>query len=612
MRRGIIATRDELKSLRQKISRRPFDAIYSRLQKRCSLILESSPVTEQQWRAMWEQGRWDAALMAARIAQGRIWDLLIAHHIDPNRAFRDRAIEELKDLVRWKSWTDPCHNDLPADLCTAEAAVTTVVALDWLWEDLTQTDRLRAMQAVRNRAIEPYHKAVEQKAWWYTSCNNWNAVVNGGCGLAGLALGDDEPRAEEAFLLARKGLSHFFAALGREGGWDEGTGYWGYAMRYLLLFGEACLRLADDQRVFHARGIDATGLFPVYFTPNGQAASFGDGASVPLYGALYLLVEHFGQRELAWWLDTYSFQHDVSTTDVAAAGLALLFRPGDAEVAASPNLSPLRVFHQIGWAAIADHWPRPDLYVAAKTGDLAASHSHHDMNSIQVQVDGEMLLTDLGSPSYTREYFSASRGGFYEVQARAHNTVVFADRDHQIDAQGRILEAQTDKNYRWIACAAGGACGENVEFVRHVVMVVSPKTQQGRMLIVLDQLTSGVPEKARLLWHTTGRIDLDVQRKAGRITGQRAALDFVLASTVKADVAAESHEFSPGRVDGVLSLSAGVMGRALFVSVFSREAIRGKLALRETSSGVELKVDDVHVSFKARKHNLVLEEVAVG
>ena len=611
MRRGILATRDELRALREKISRKPFDAIYHRLQQRCSLILESSPVTEQQWRAMgWEQGGWAAALHAAQAAQGRIWDLLIAHHIDTNLAFRDRAIEELKDLIRWKSWTDPAYGRLPADLCTGEAAVAAVVALDWLWEDLKQADRLRALQAIRSRAIEPYHQAVQQKLWWYSSCNNWNAVINGGCGLAGLALGDEEPRAEEAFLLARRGLNCFFDALGREGGWDEGTGYWGYAMRYLLLFGQACSRLVDDQRIFHARGMDATGMFPVYFTPNGQAASFGDNAAMPVFGALYLLVRHFGQKELAWWLDTYSFHHDVSTTDVAAAGLALLFRPGDADVVHTPNLSPLKVFHQIGWAALADKWPRPGLYVAAKTGDMGAGHSHRDMNSIQVQVDGEMLLTDLGNFRHGAEYSSASRNDLYQVQARAHNTIVVAERDHQIDAQGRIVEARSDENYRWVACDAATACGENVRFVRHVVMVVEPKTHRGRMVVVVDELASGVPEIAQLYWHTAGRVELDKRRKAGRITGQRAALNFALASTAKAEVSIASHEVGHGVVDHMLSLSAGVMDKVLFASVFSCDPILGKLELKETSGrGAEVKVDGVHLVFKGRKRNLELEKV---
>ncbi len=609
MRRGILATREELESLREKLARSPFDAIYARLQRRCGLILEAAPVTEQQWRALWQGGGWSTAQRAARIAQGRIWDLLIAHHVDPNRAFRDRAIEELRDLVRWRQWVDPCHNPLPADLCTAEAAATTAVALDWLWEDLAEADRLRALQAIRHKVFEPYRRAVADRAWWYTCYNNWNAVVNSGCGLAGLALGDDEPAAQEVLRLSRAGLKHFFAALGREGGWDEGLGYWGYAMRYLLLFGEAQARLVDDQRVFHTRGMDTTGLFGVYFTPNGQAASFGDHPVMPLYGALYLLVKHYGLRELTWWLDTYAFHGDVSTTDVSAAGLALLFRPLDAEAAPAGDLATVKVFHEIGWAAIADRWPRPKLYVAAKTGDLAANHAQHDMNAIQLQADGEMLLTDLGNPPLSREYLGETRSEFYEVQARAHNTLVVAERDHRLDAQGTIVEAQDDRRFRWVACDAAGACGENVTFIRHVIMLLNPRAQEGRMVVVLDEVTNSVPETVELFWHTAGKIQFDPRRRCGTIEGHRAVLHVALAATVPMKAAARTYKYRPGMEDRLLRVSAGVVGTALFVSAFSREPIREKIELKPSSTGLRLAVGGARLSFRALRRNLQLEKV---
>jgi len=611
MRRGILATRDELSALREKLTKSPFSALYARLQKRCSLILESSPVTERQWQAAWGQGQWGAAVRAARIVQGRIWDLLIAHHIDANRAYRDRAIEELKELVRWGTWTDPCYQPLPADLCTGEAALGAAVALDWLWEDLGQADRLRVLQAIRHKALEPYRKALREKVWWTSCYHNWNAVVNGGCGLAGLALGDDEPDAEEAYLAARSQLQHFFDAFGREGGWDEGLGYWAYAMRFLVLFGEAAGRLVDDQRVFHARGMDATGLFPVYFTPNGQPASFGDNPGSPTYGALYLLVRHFGLRELRWWLDTYAFAHDVSTTAPASAGLALLFRPDDGEAVDPSGLSPLRLFHEIGWAAMADAWPRPGMYVAAKTGDLAANHSHRDMNAMQLQADGEMLMIDLGSPPYSRKYFSEERGAFYEVQARGHNTITVAERDHRIDAQGRIIEAQSDGHFRWVACDAGDACGENVRFIRHVVMLVDG-AGRGQAVVVLDDVTNAVPETVHQYWHVGGRIEMDAERRAGTIRGQRAALHFALGATVPSEVVTESHELGNGRSDFLLRVSAGVTDRALFATVFTRQGVGGDVRVRVFSSGAELKAGGVHLHFKARKNGLILDQAAMA
>ena len=184
-----------------------------------------------------------------------------------------------------------------------------------MWDFLTKDQRQEIFTVLRQRVIEPIGKAVANRdIWWYTAVNHWNAVCNSACGLVGLALGDEDDSAEQVHQLARKGLQHFFNDLGKEGGWDEGIGYWGYAMRYVMLFAHASARLIDDQELLHRRGMDETGLFPIYFSPNGHPASFGDNATMPLHGSLYLLDAYFQCPELTWWLDTYSFHRDVSTT----------------------------------------------------------------------------------------------------------------------------------------------------------------------------------------------------------------------------------------------------------------------------------------------------------
>lgn len=122
MRRGILADKNELRNLRDRIHTSPFNRFYDILRNRCSLILEASPITETQWQHLWQHGHWYSALTAVRTAQGRILDLIICHHSDNNPAYRDRAIEELVNLVGWSTWVDPCHSPLAVDLCTAGRA----------------------------------------------------------------------------------------------------------------------------------------------------------------------------------------------------------------------------------------------------------------------------------------------------------------------------------------------------------------------------------------------------------------------------------------------------------------------------------------------------------
>lgn len=608
MRRGILATRDELRALAGRTGSDSFRNIYETLRRRCALILEAQPMTEQQWRYLIAQGQWGSAYNAARAVQGRTLDLLIAHHIDANPAYRERAVEEINNLVNWSTWVDPSHDHTPADLCTAEAAVAVTVALDWAHEDLPETTRKRWTDALLNKAVRPYLKGVADGAFWAGCYHYWNAAINGGVGLAALALKDESPDAAKAYATARKQLSHFFDALGREGGWDEGTGYWGHAFRYILMLAEGASRVENDQSLYHSRGMDSTGLFPIYFTPNGHPASFGDAPAVPAHGMFYLLSRQYAQREVTWWLDTYAFQRDVSTTGWSTAGLAMLLRPPRVKTPATIKLDPVKVFEDIGWAAIADSWPRPGFYVAAKTGDLAANHSQRDMNSIQLQVDGEMLLNDLGNAPYSREYFSESRGEFYEVQARAHNTIVVAERDHQIDAQGRIVAAKRGANFRYVSCDAGEACGENVRFVRHVVMLLDEKTGRGETLVVLDDVLNGVPEKVELFWHSEGQIELDAKTATGSIAGRHATIHFTIASTVKMTTFAKTQQVNHHRHDNTINVTGGVVGRGLIASVFARNELAGRLQVTEREDGgAEIEFGKTKLTFKGGR---IMEFVA--
>lgn len=661
MRRDILASRDEMKSLRGQIAQKPFDMIYDMLRKRCAMTLESSPVTETQWRDLAAHGDASAALKAARTAQGRIIDLLVAHGIDPNPAYRDRAHEELRTLVAWSAWHEPSngnresgvgfrekmdpspdtaspnpahtgHEDSKSrtpnsviDLCTAEAGVAAVIGLDWLWNDMTEVDRLRVIHAIRHRVIEPYRHAVANKAWWYSCYHSWNAIINCGCGMAALALSDEEPAARDAYQQARAGLKHFFDALGREGGWDEGLGYWGYAMRYVLLLAEASRRTLDDQSIYHTRGMDMTGLFPVYFTPHGKHVGFGDAPAsleerVPLFGAMYLLVRHFGTREVAWWLDRYAFHRDMSTTDWSAAGLAMLFRPTDVESPVVPDLQPLKVFHEIGWAAIADSWlptpgvtaARPSFYVSVKTGDLSANHSHRDMCSLQLLAQSQVLLSDHGLAPYDVTAADQPHGELLAVEAARHNVLLAGVRDQHIDAQGQVVEAQLGRNYRWVACNAGIAAGEQVHHVRHVIVLVQPRSQVGHTLIVLDEVQNSASERLDLFWHTPGGVTLDKSGLGGTIESMGARLGFVLGGTAAMAMDVVKRE-STHRSETILHVTTEPATRAAVLSVFSTEPLRGKPSVKRIASGdTQVKVGSTVLRFKASKRHLQLQDVTEG
>jgi hypothetical protein len=469
-------------------------------------------------------------------------------------------------------------------LCTAEASVACLLGLDLLWDFLADDQRQRVLDVLRQRMLRNYQESVEGDVWWYHAVNHWNAVINSAAGMAALAMGEGDEEAAGVGQLARTGLERFFDALGKEGGWDEGIGYWGYAIRSVLLFGHACARLDDDQSVLHHRGMAQTAEFPLYFSPNGRTASFGDSGRLPLHGTLYLLETYYDRKDITWWLDTYSMTHDASTTDWSKAGLSLLLREDDGEVA-PPQLDTVKVFDRIGWGTLADHWPRPGFYTALKTGDLATSHAQRDMNSIQLQVDGESLLVDLGHPpDEGSAYFSGQRSDFYEVQARAHNTLIVGGEDHRPDAIGRIIDSGQQHGRRWMTGQAGEACGDSVRYYRHVIMILDGGGN-GQSLLVVDEVDLALPEKVEWFWHTSGQLQIDAASGIGTIEGRRASLNLAVAGTVELQIDVESRMLEYRRADRFVHITAGGIDTLYLASLFSRRTIRKRPELNIQSDG---------------------------
>jgi hypothetical protein len=266
------------------------------------------------------------------------------------------------------------------------------------------------------------------------------------------------------------------------------------------------------------------------------------------------------------------------------------------------------VYGEIGWAALADRWPRPGFYVAAKTGDLSANHSQRDMNSIQLQVDGEMLLTDPGNAPHGDASLAAGEEP-YEVQAVGHNTLTVGQRDHRIDAQGRIVASGAGADVRWVTCHAGTACGENVHFFRHVVMVVDPKARAGRMLVVLDEITVGPSERVDVFWHTYGQVELKGAATVGTIRGRRASLAFALASSIEMQCKVESRAANRGRTESVVHLTGYVAGSAVVGAVFAREKLPGPVGIARTEEMALIDAGPLVVRFTQGKRHLEFEKI---
>jgi hypothetical protein len=296
--------------------------------------------------------------------------------------------------------------------------------------------------------------------WWMgfsaRTVNNWNPWICSNWLACVLILETDEARRIESIHKILRCLDQFLNPYPRDGGCDEGPGYWNRAGASLY----DCLELLKS----------ASG---------GKIDFFG----VPLVKDIgrYIYRVHIGGPYFINFADAaakaapdpgvvYRYGKEISDETMIEFGAFL---------AARQNVGEDYVRGQFGWLGrvlatlfqlielrsvepreplLGDFW-LPDLevmgarstvgfvegfYVAAKGGHNAESHNHNDVGNCIVYCDGLPVLIDVGVETYTAKTFSNSRYEIWTMQSAYHNLPTI---NGLMQKDGREFSA-SDINYR--------------------------------------------------------------------------------------------------------------------------------------------------------------------
>jgi len=518
---SIFLTPEDLPRLRESLSQPAIVPWYTSLLAHCDRWLgEPSlalPTLQDNETTSGKQRLESRLLRTARMAQGRILSLAFAGLLTGHKTYTDRARLELLNVINdWPAWTNSSRS---CDLMTAETSFAVGVGYDWLYDVLSVEERKRVQKGLLEKGFNRYLQAIREGASWIRAYHNWNAVLNGGFGTAALAVRRDVPRAAEVLSQSRRLLERFYSHLGADGGWDEGTGYWAYAMSYALRFETALLAATgEDNGAFQRPGMARTGYFPIFFNPGGVPASFGDNPNLAAEPILYLLSNHFDNPAFTWYADTYGFQlarQDGWPREV----FAILWRQGTS-IPNPPPLPAVQPYLDIGWASLASGWPKPEIYLSFKSGDLSANHAHLDLNSFQLIAWGEPLAIDPGPAEYSEEYFGIERWQIYPATTAAHNCVLIEGRGQTPGSKGKIVNWEEQPRYTYLVGDASSAYSPNIRVCRrHLVFV------DRRYFVLLDEIVAADPVSIEMRLHTHAQIHLEGRQAI--LQGQRAQLQVV-------------------------------------------------------------------------------------
>ncbi len=395
----------------------------------------------------------DAFRLDTKKVNAHCFNLSMAYRLTGNKKYADRLWKDLEAVSRFPDW-NPRHF-LDCSLITQPVAV----AYDWLYDVWTpEQRRILKQQIISKGLLESlvyYDGLVNAKQFdWSVIEHNWNLVCNGNMAIGALAIADEEgPLAErvlrEALTRFPKALRHF----GPDGAWNEGPGYWSFAMRAAVpILSSLTTSLGTDFGLTDMAGFSKAGQFFVALG-GADAVSFNYADALPVLTRspeLFWLANRFHQPKLTEVYKSYG-QDQLNKGGWPQSPLELLWYGQENNI--TKNDLPLdNYFRDAEVATLRSGWDNGDWFVGFKAGDNEVNHGHLDIGSYVLDHDGIRWIMDLGFENYNVPgYFGdvgkgSKRWTYYRTRAEGHNTFVVnpnSGEDQDVYAKTRFNRFET-------------------------------------------------------------------------------------------------------------------------------------------------------------------------
>ncbi|RRD94462.1 hypothetical protein EII17_08195 [Clostridiales bacterium COT073_COT-073] len=530
--------KDSLAALKQKVASDPLaQKWYEDLIKDGNKILKE-PVGKYEL----PDGR---RMPAAKTARPRIETTALLYLLSGEQKYLDRAVTEIKAMIAFPDWNH--QNEF---LNTAEMAAGIAIGYDWLYADLSDELKAEMRKALIDKALKKAKAAYASNVWWSVKralVNNWNAVCNGGIGMAALAIGDENPGIaghvlEKAIPSLERGILTEFVP---DGGWGEGPGYWRYTIEYVTSF-LASLETATGRMYGMEKtpGLKETAYFPIYLTgPNGSF-NYADATS-----------NKMKMPELLW------LANQLNDPAIAEARLRLMDEARqkggvydliwyDPQLRGELKLDTDKYFREVEVVTMRSQWNNPYAqFIGFKGGCGYTSHGHLDIGNFVYQANGQTWAEDLGSDNYANSYFDYhnQRFHFYRAKPEGHNTLVInPDGNYQQNHETKNPMIRTEFKPKGALAVLdmSGAYDKNASVAKRGLLFTHNREQ----LIVQDEVQLKKPSDVYWFMHTLADVDIQPDGHSALLTknGQKLWLEIISPNKEQLAFQVEEAKALPG------------------------------------------------------------------
>jgi hypothetical protein len=473
--------------------------------------------------------------------------------------------EDPKYLDNAKAWMDAIAN-YPAwggdqDLVASHILFGMSVAYDWLYEDLSTTQRESYAAKMEHHADILYDLLVNKKIWWADNYHqNHNYVNTGAIMAAGVALYDVVEDPDSYVQGAYDNFTHVLEALPPDGAYTEGVGYWSYGIGALLRYFDLEKEFLSMDRVLDNPWFQNTGRYRLL-------------ANVPGYAEVIQIADVYDERTdwyspaaLQWLASKFN---DPYSQWLASEILSVRRYPpidwrnliyyDETIPEVSPNHLPTYgYFDDLGLFTSRSSWEDADAtFLVFKAGPPMGHRAHEVLRlptgSRHAHTDAGVFLLDAYG-----EYMIVDNGYQYGWLTADHNIVTFdggvgqlgetldpngLDITEIIENNGNATIIHTDftEDYEYLIADLTQIYKPELQitkFVRHILFV------QKQIIIVIDEVESDVIHDIEWRMHIDEIATVTLDGRKAIATFPESGAGFVLEDLSQADFSRTVEDYS--------------------------------------------------------------------
>jgi hypothetical protein len=380
-----------------------------------------------------------------------LMDLVLAESMEGKGRFTDHIIDGIWSICEETFWGVSAHvglqkagvglpdvQDPVVDLFAAETAA------DLAWTDYFVGPQLdKVSRLVRQRIGHEMDRRIfipmtTAKYGWMgngnpgAKLNNWAPWIMSNYLVANLLLQKDKEKREQGINTVLRITDQYIDGLGEDGGCEEGPTYWsaagGAVFDILNILNDASKGSIDiyNEPIIQKMGayIYKTHIAGKYFVNVADAHPqfIPDGVLIYRFGAAVHDKQMTGLG--AWAYHTYGNSF-ATGNDMFRKTRVIYNLLAEKDMAKKSNTS----YADIGEAWLPDvqlltaHLPN-GLFLSAHGGTNGESHNHNDVGDFTVYANGDPVIIDVGSGTYTAKTFSKDRYAIWYNTSSFHNLPV--------------------------------------------------------------------------------------------------------------------------------------------------------------------------------------------